>query len=140
MTTNLFEFIEFNINNTQNLPLYKEVAWDYEKNIPILENGTFKIVEGLEAIKTWIYKALQVDRYSKDIYSWNYGTEINKLVGKKYTPSLIQSEAQRYIKEVLLINPYIKNVTLSNSKFLEGRILELNLEIDTIYGKGQVVI
>lgn len=140
MTTNLFEFIELNINNTQRLPVYKEVAWDFEKNMPILENGTFKIVEGLEAIKTWVYKALQVDRYSKDIYSWNYGTEINKLIGKKYTPSLIQSEAQRYIKEVLLINPYIKSVTLSNSKFLEGRILELNLEIDTIYGKGVMVI
>mgnify|MGYP000792586875 CR=1 FL=1 len=35
-----------------NLPLYKEVAWDFQNNIPKLENGEYEIVTENEAVKT----------------------------------------------------------------------------------------
>ena len=137
----LFPFIsntdEVKVDNS--FPLYKEVAWDFEKDAPILENGDFKIVEGNNAIKVWTYKALLTPRYNHSIYSWDYGSELMDLVGKAYTPSLTKEEAKRYIKEALLINPYILEVTVIDTSFSNG-ILSADIKIVTIYGESEVTI
>ena len=137
----LFPFIsntdEVKVDNS--FPLYKEVAWDFEKDTPIIQNGDFKIVEGNEAIKAWIYKALLTPRYNYSVYSWDYGSELMGLIGKAYTPSLTQEEAKRYIKEALLINPYILEVSVISTSFSNG-ILSANIKIVTIYGESEVTI
>ena len=136
----LFPFIsntdEVKVNNS--FPLYKEVAWDFKKDAPILENGDFKIIEGNNAIKVWIYKALLTPRYSYSIYSWNYGSELMDLIGKAYTPSLTKEEAKRYIKEALLINPYILEVTVVDTSFNNG-LLSADIKVKTIY-EGEVIV
>ena len=137
----LFPFIsntdEVKVDNT--FPLYKEIAWDFKKNIPIIENREFKIVEGNEAIKVWVYKALLTPRYNYSIYSWDYGSELRDLRGKAYTPSLTKSEAKRYIEEPLLINPYILEVNVLDTDFKDG-ILSANVKIVTVYGESEVTI
>ena len=137
----LFPFIsnvdEVKVDNS--FPLYKEVAWDFEKDIPIIQNGDFKIVEGNNAIKVWAYKALLTPRYNHSIYSWDYGSELMDLVGKAYTPSLTKEEAKRYIKEALLINPYILEVNVVDTSFNNG-ILSADIKIVTIYGESEVTI
>ena len=138
----LFPFIsnnvdEVKVNNT--FPLYKEVAWDFEKDTPVIQNGDFKIVEGNEGIKVWAYKALLTPRYNYSIYSWDYGSELMDLVGKAYTPSLTKEEAKRYIKEALLINPYILEVNVVDTSFSNG-ILSADIKLLTIYGESEVTI
>ena len=137
----LFPFIsntdEVKVNNT--FPMYKEVAWDFKNNIPILENGDFKIVEGNEAIKVWVYKAILTPRYNYSIYTWDYGSELLDLIGKAYTPSLTKEEAKRLIKEALEINPYILEVNVLDTDFKDG-ILSANVKIVTIYGESEVTI
>ena len=138
----LFPFISNNdeeIKVDNSIPIYKEVAWDFEKDAPILENGDFKIVEGNNAIKVWTYKALLTPRYNHSIYSWDYGSELMDLVGKAYTPSLTKEEAKRYIKEALLINPYILEVNVIDTSFSNG-ILSADIKIVTIYGESEVTI
>ena len=136
----LFPFIsntdEVKVNNT--FPMYKEIAWDFKRNTPIIQNGDFKIVEGNEAIKIWIYKALQTPRYQYEIYSWDYGSELLSLIGKAYTKGLTQSEASRYIKEALLINPYILDVNVISTSF-DGDVLSANVRVKTIYD-GEVIV
>ena len=105
-----------------NLPLYKEVAWDFENNIPILEKGDFRIVTGNEAIKTWVYKTLKTERFRYLIYTWDYGSELDDLIGKNYTPNLTKAECIRYIREALLVNPYIRNVSDIVVTFDAGRL------------------
>ena len=65
------------------LPLYTEVAWDFDRNIPIVEKGDFKIVTGNEAIKTWVYKAMKTERFRYPIYSWHFGSEVETMIGQK---------------------------------------------------------
>ena len=137
----LFPFIsntdEVKVDNT--FPMYKEVAWDFKKNIPILENGDFKIVEGNEAIKVWILKTLLINRYEFEIFSWDYGSELISLIGKAYTPSLTKEEAKRYIKEALEINPYIINIDVVDVNFSDA-ILHGEVKIKTIYGEDDLLI
>ena len=136
----LFPFVTYkeDIVKNNSFPLYREVAWDFKRDIPILENGDFKIVEGNEAIKAWVYKALLVPRYNYSIYSWNYGSELMDLIGKAYTPQLTKSEAKRYIEEALKINPYILDVNVVDTDFKDS-ILSANVKITTIYGESEVV-
>ena len=137
----LFPFvsnIEENIVNNQ-LPMYKEVAWDFDKDIPVIENGELRIIEGNEAIKVWVYKALLIQRYQNLIYSWDYGSELMDLIGKAYTPSLTKEEAKRYIKEALEINPYILEVNISEIDFKDS-VLSADIKILTIYGESEVKI
>ena len=137
----IFPFVTYDesIVKDNTFPLYKEIAWDFNKDIPILENGDFKIVEGNEAIKVWVYKALLVPRYNYSIYTWNYGSELMDLIGKAYTPQLTKSEAKRYIEEALKINPYILDVNVIDTDFKDS-ILSANVKITTIYGESEVVI
>ena len=137
----LFPFVTYKEDMVKDntFPLYREVAWDFKKDIPILENRDFKIVEGNEAIKVWVYKALLVPRYQYSIYSWDYGSELLSLIGKAYTPQLTKAEAKRYIEEALKINPYILDVNVIDTDFRDS-ILSANVKITTIYGEGEVVI
>ena len=61
------------------------------------------------------------------------------LIGKAYTPSLTKEEAKRYIKEALLINPYILEVTVIDTDF-KNDLLSADIKITTIYGESEVVI
>ena len=137
----LFPFIsgtdEIKVDNS--FPMYKEIAWDFKKDTPIIQNGDFKIVEGNEAIKVWILKTLLINRYEFEIFSWDYGSELISLIGKAYTPSLTKEEAKRYIKEALEINPYIINIDVVDVSFSDS-ILRGEVKIKTIYGEDDLLI
>ena len=128
--------LETSINT---LPIYYEVAWDFVNDRAIFQDGNPKIVEKNEAIKVWAYKALLASRYEHSIYTWDYGSELMSLIGKAYTPQLTESEAKRYIKEALEINPYILEVDVVNASFNNG-VLSTDIKLLTIYGESEVKI
>lgn len=45
-------------------------------------------LDGLEAMKQAIFLILQTERFQYAIYSWNYGIELNALLGQTMTPYL----------------------------------------------------
>ena len=61
MENSFYPFIDFlaetnnNIPNNEPLPLYREIAWDFKNDHPLIENNEFKIVEMNDAISVWIY-------------------------------------------------------------------------------------
>ncbi|HGM1478113.1 TPA: DUF2634 domain-containing protein [Clostridioides difficile] len=137
----IFPFIgvpeDYILPKTEELPIFREVAWDFEKDEPILEKGDFKIIEKKEALKVWIYKCIKTNRYEHEIYSLEYGTELSELIGQKYTKGLTESEASRFIKEALLINPYILEVNVKTANFNRD-ILSANVKVSTIYGEVEI--
>ncbi|UWD47870.1 DUF2634 domain-containing protein [Clostridioides difficile] len=137
----IFPFIgipeDYILPKTEELPIFREVAWDFEKDEPILEKDDFKIIEKKEALKVWIYKCIKTNRYEHEIYSLEYGTELSELIGQKYTKGLTESEASRFIKEALLINPYILEVNVKSANFNRD-ILSANVKVSTIYGEVEI--
>lgn len=118
----------------QALPLCREVGWDYARDVPLFRGGEPAVVEGKEAVKVWIWKALRTPRYRYEIYTWAYGSEFESLVGQAYSDSVKTAEAPRYLRECLLVNPYItvvKDIAVS----FEAAKLTVRGTAVTIYGE-----
>ena len=120
--------------SSNNLPLYKECAWDFVNDKAIFVDGSPKIVYGNEGIKVWIYKAIKTNRYEFEIYTWDYGSEIESLLGKGFQIGFIKSETKRYIEEALIVNPYITQINKIDVDF-KTDILTAHVDLETVYGR-----
>lgn len=139
---NEYPFITGADNNIENeLPLYVELSWDFENDCFIYDKyGNHEFVEGKEAIKIWIYKTLQVERFKYLAYSWQYGLELEKYIGKVMGVQERLSELKRCIIESLMVNPYIK--AIQNMEFKSNSADEIECVFDcvTIYGEVGIVV
>jgi len=118
-------------------PMYREVKWDFENNCPIYKNGEPVMVEGKEAVMVWAWNALHTERFRYEIYTWNYGNETDSLIGQNFSEELKQSESARYVKECLLINPYITDVKNIEVNF-DDKTLSIKGTLVTIYGEVNI--
>lgn len=120
-------------------PLYSECAWDFKTDRAIFNDGNPKIVFGNEAIKVWVYKAIKTVRYQHEIYSWDYGCEIESLIGRGFQLGFIAAETKRFIREALNVNPYITYINKIDVTF-EGDTLRASVYLETIYGSLSVQV
>lgn len=118
----------------QALPLCRETAWDYARDVPIFRGGEPLVVEGKEALKVWIWRALRTPRFRYEIYSWAYGSEFESLLGQAYTDAVKTAEAPRYLRECLLINPYIRDVRDIFVSFAGAKLTVKGTAV-TVYGE-----
>ena len=94
---------------------------------------TGEIVEGKEAIKVWIWLALQTPRYRHYIYTWDYGSEAGDLIGQGYSEEYTEAEAQWMVEDCLLVNEAIEGIS-DFSTSIEGSTLSISFVANTIYG------
>lgn len=118
----------------QALPLCKEVAWDFEQDVPVFRQGEPAVVTGKEALKVWIWRAIRTPRFRYEIYTWAYGSEFESLLGQAYTDAVKTAEAPRYLRECLLINPYITAVKNISVSFESAKLTVAGTAV-TIYGE-----
>lgn len=71
---------------------------------------TGAIVEGVEAIKVWIWLALHVERYRFPIYSWQYGAELEQYIGHSYSHDYLQADCEETVRDCLFQNPHITEI------------------------------
>lgn len=117
------------------LPLFKEIAIDFETGEPLLKKNDFIILEGKEALKVWVWKTLKTERNKYLIYSDSYGNDLAENIGQIYDKTTKDALMINEIKECLLVNPYITNVYNFNITTLEeGRHPIISFYVDTIYG------
>ena len=107
---------------------------DYAAGTPRWERGNPVIVSGLEAVKSWAWRAILTARYRWPSFDWSYGCELESLVGQPYQADTKRSEAARYIREALLVSPYITDCQVRDIQF-DGSTLHMEVEFSTIYGK-----
>lgn len=121
------------------LPLAKEAAWDFERDLPIFRRGEPVIVTGLEAVLVWAWNALKTERFRYRHHSRGYGNEMERLIGQTFSGDLKRSEAARYFREALEPNPYITGVEQITAE-LEGDRLTVTGTIRTIYGAEEMKV
>lgn len=121
------------VNPQTDLPVFKELAFDFETGQLKTRGGRYYYVEKNEALKIWIWKALFSSRYTYLAYSTDYGNEIYTLIGRYLAKALLYSELKRMIEEALLCNPYI--LSLSDFKVEQkGSIVTCTYAVNTVYG------
>lgn len=142
MTDSIFPFMDpqkvQGEGTETDLPMAREWAWDFEKLDFKLKDGKMYQVEGKEAIKIWLWKIFQTHRYRYLVYSWDYGHELESLIGQG-SQSFIKAETERLIKEAIwpTLDGYvedIKNLAID----LANDVLNISFTAITPYGEVEM--
>lgn len=120
---------EINESDQNDYQPVREYEYDFQTG-----QLTGKIVEGLEAIKVWVYLALNSARYQHVIYSWNYGNDLEELIGTSHTHDYLDTELPRLIEDCLLINRHIKSITDMELTLIDDKLAG-SFTVNTDYGK-----
>lgn len=104
-----------------------------------LDNGRIiGNIDGLEAVKQAIRKAIITSRYKNLIYDSDYGSEVKDMVyDKESTPELIETALPELIKDALSLDTRILNVSDFEFKF-ENDKAYISFVVDTIYGSTNI--
>ena len=123
------------------LPMYYDVEWDYDRNVPIYYGGEPHIVDGLPAVKSWAWRALYTERFLNEVYSWNYGNEMMSVIGEAWDAGVKIAELSRYCRECLMASPYITAVRDISVSFesKEARV-KMSCSLDTVYGSATLEV
>ena len=93
-------------------------------------------VDENDAMKQAIMKILQSERFLYLIYSWNYGIEMNAIVGKSY--QVIASEFKRILREALLEDRRITDVYDVSVNQIDKRTLSVEFTASTVFGEVSI--
>lgn len=97
-----------------------------------IENGEIKgTVEDLEQVKQAVYFMLGTERYEYIIYPWEYGVELNDLIGQPY--SYVVPEIERRITECLTQDERINGVSDFTFEKQKNKI-HVSFVVSTIFG------
>ncbi|KIN80794.1 DUF2634 domain-containing protein [Clostridium botulinum] len=102
------------------------------KTYKIKDNRIVGFTDDKEALKQAIQLILGTERYEYLIYSWNYGSELNGLIGKQ--KDIAESEFKRRIKEALSQDDRINNVANFIFKYDKDGV-EVSFTVFSIYGE-----
>lgn len=114
-------------------PLPREYKYDYKKHQIVVVNGNPQWVEGLEAIKVWMYKTLLTQRGYFMAYSFNYGQDYEDLISSTLSREALKSEAKRMTEEALFDNEHILKIENFDA-IIYGSKVEISFIALTTYG------
>lgn len=131
----MFEFFEDeNTAGSQVEALPREYGIDFD-------NGqlTGEIVEGSEAVKIWAWLALQSARYRYPIYTWQYGSELESLIGTQWSDEYTESQCKKMIEECLKENPNIEGIKNFECKMSDRDKLTASFTLVTKFGEEEII-
>lgn len=120
----------------QALPLYWDVDMDYDKGVPRFSGGEPGPGVRLEAVKGWACGRCTRSGTAEP-FSWDYGCELESLVGQPYRADTRLSEAVRYVREALTVCPYITGAAAEVVGF-DGSTLRMRVSLTTVYGEASI--
>lgn len=99
--------------------------------LDIANDRMLNSLDGLEAVKQAIYLILNTERYRHEIYSWNYGVELDELIGKP--TSYVLPEIKRRVTEALMQDDRISSVDAFVFESAKNKVYA-TFTVRTIYG------
>lgn len=138
--TDIFLPQEIIIENTI-YPLYKEMAISYPEAATIDDGTDIKVVEGIEAIKVWVYKNFKTWRNKYNLYSSSFGTDLYNEIGYVYNEEIKKQLMYAEILDNCMVLPYITNVSnFTTVADMETGSVSISFKITTIYGELEEVL
>lgn len=89
-------------------------------------------VDDADAVRQFIRKVLNTDKYSYEIYDWYYGNELLALVGMSY--DYVVTEIPRIVEEALLVDSRILSISSWEFKQVSLDNIQASCRVHTIYG------
>ena len=93
-------------------------------------------VDEIEAVKQAIHKILLTERFAYLIYSWNYGFEMNQILGQG--ESVLNSEIGRLLREALTADDRIEAVENLSINIIDRRTAAVEFTAVSVFGKIEV--
>lgn len=110
----------------------EEIEIESSKTYRILNGRVNGWIDELDAVRQAVEKMLQTERFRFEIYSDNYGIEIENLIGEQY--DLVVAEVERIIKEALLNDERIVSIDeVIVSKTASESVL-ISFIVSTVFG------
>ena len=112
-----------------NFDVRQEPSKTFKLNIE--KNRVDGICDDVEALKQTIFLILNTERYQHLIYSWNYGVELNDLIGEPISDVI--PELERRITEALIQDDRIENIDNFEFQNIKGKV-QCRFSVHTKYG------
>ena len=108
----------------------------YTSKLDVDHNTIVGHIDGLDAYKQAIYKILNTERYKYVIYSWNYGVELNDLIGKPIY--YVVPEIERRITEA--VSQDDRTLSVSGFEFDTSKrgVVHVKFTVTSIYGREEI--
>lgn len=120
------------------LPLFTEMAIDFNTGEIISKDGELVKLTGKEALNVWIWKTLKTERNRFKAYSSSFGSDIHKEIGYVYDRTVKEQLIASEIVDTLIVNPYILRVYDFEIDYSdESLTLNIKFKVDSIYGVAE---
>lgn len=91
------------------------------------------MMDGEDSLKQFIEKAIRTARYRFLIYSREYGSELQTLIGQDVTSEFLQVEVPRLVRETLIYDDRVKDVR-DIAMYKQGDILSVSFTVEMTDG------
>lgn len=122
--------------DVEELEEQEQITDDYEIDFTT-GKLTGNMVTGADAVKQWVLLVLATRRYAYMQYSWDYGTELEELVGQNFEKDYIESEVYRMLTDAFSINEEIEGICDLVCDMEKDR-LTVSFTLLTLYGEVEV--
>ncbi|WP_420285499.1 DUF2634 domain-containing protein [Enterococcus cecorum] len=109
-----------------------ELELDASKTYRVLNGRVVGWIDNKQALRQAIEKLLHTERYMYEIYTDEYGVELQALIGESF--DLVEAEIGRIIKEALLADDRIVNVENIQATKLDSTSLLITFSVESIFG------
>lgn len=89
------------------------------------------LIDELDAMEQAVFKILSTERFEYPLYSWNYGIELDELIGEPVT--FVLPELERRITEALMQDERITSIDTFEYEISGGTVL-VSFAVNTIFG------
>lgn len=94
------------------------------------DNTFLGTVDDVDAIKQAILKIINTERYEYEIYSWDYGVELQDLVGKSMT--YVLSEIEQRIEDAVTADDRIDKIEDFNAVAIDKHTIYVSFTAVTV--------
>lgn len=109
-----------------------DLALESSKTYRVLNGRVIGWIDNKQALRQAVEKLLHTERFIYEIYTDEYGIELQGLIGASF--ELVEAEISRIIKEALLVDERIVEVTDITAQKIDSTSLLIMFSVESIFG------